>query len=91
LDASWVAENRSQLKGLRVRLDVLLEGAGLRIVGGTDLFRLVEDTRAPELYERLGRAGILVRAFSDHPNWLRFGLPGRDPDFLRLAQALSIK
>jgi cobalamin biosynthetic protein CobC len=26
-------------------------------------------------YERLGRSGILVRRFDDHPRWLRFGLP----------------
>lgn len=90
-DARWIAENRSRLKGLRVRLDMVLEGAGLKIVGGTDLFRLVEDTTAPRLYDQLGRTGILVRAFSDHSMWLRFGLPGRDEDFARLAQALSIR
>jgi cobalamin biosynthetic protein CobC len=88
-DTAWIGENRSRLKGLRVRLDILLQDAGFKIVGGTDLFRLVDDARAFEVWEHLGRAGILVRAFADHPTWLRFGLPGRGEDFDRLAQALS--
>jgi cobalamin biosynthetic protein CobC len=88
-DAAWIEKNRNHLKDLRQKLDAVLEGVGLKIVGGTNLFRLVEDRNAAALHTHLGRVGILVRAFAGQPSWLRFGLPGRDKDFARLAQALS--
>lgn len=45
--------------------------------------------RAPALFERLGRAGIYVRRFQHDPSRLRFGLPGDEAAWLRLAQALA--
>ncbi len=55
----------------------MLVGAGLRIIGGTDLFRLIEDPAAPDLFGHLGHAGIFARHFAEKPDWLRFGLPPR--------------
>jgi cobalamin biosynthetic protein CobC len=61
----------------------------LSVVGGTDLFRLVESENAPQWFNRLGRAGIYVRRFADQPRWLRFGLPGSEEAWTRLAAAFA--
>jgi cobalamin biosynthetic protein CobC len=60
-------------------------------VGGTSLFRLVRAPAAPSLFDRLGRAGILVRRFAAEPTWLRFGLPGDEPQWRRLRAALAAR
>jgi cobalamin biosynthetic protein CobC len=71
------------------RLDAVLSDAGLTIVGGTMLFRLVQSPAATELFHHLGCAGILVRRFTDHPTWLRFGLPANARDWRRLKIAMA--
>lgn len=88
-DTAWRALIRRHLADSTSRLDALLTQAGLRIIGGTHLFRLAEHPDAPALYRALGQAGILVRPFSDHPSWLRFGLPGYPAAWDRLADALK--
>jgi cobalamin biosynthetic protein CobC len=88
-DDAWVRAARVRLTANTGRLDGLLMRAGLRIAGGTSLFRLVEHTSAQELYDLLARAAILVRRFADRPHWLRFGIPGDDQAFQRLGQALT--
>lgn len=88
-DGAWIDGTRVALAGLRERLDGILQSAGFTVVGGTDLFRLVEHQDAAAIYQRLGRAGVLVRDFTDRPDWLRFGLPGGDADFARLELALK--
>ena len=87
-DAAWIATTRQGLTQAARRLDALLTGAGLSLVGGTDLFRLVEHPTAPALFERLGRAGILVREFPERPRWLRFGIP-TEAGFGRLSETMS--
>lgn len=88
-DRGWIAATRDRLTDAAAELDRLLAVAGLRVVGGTELFRLVEDGRAPALYRGLGAAGILVRRFEHRPDWLRFGLPGDDASLRRLEKALG--
>lgn len=88
-DRGWIAETRNRLTNAAARLDRLLDGAGLRVAGGTELFRLVEDPQAPALYHALGAAGILVRRFEHRPDWLRFGLPGDEAAWQRLGDALG--
>jgi cobalamin biosynthetic protein CobC len=83
-DQEWIAATRDRLAKDKERLDSLLISKGLKILGGTDLFRLGENHKAQEFYEKFGRAGILVRPFATHPSWLRFGLPGKDSDWQRL-------
>jgi hypothetical protein len=60
--------------GLEVR-DRLLVEAGLEVVGGASLYRLTRSADAGDVFNRLGRAGILVRRFAEEPTWLRRGLP----------------
>lgn len=88
-DAEWTAAARASLARAADRLDALLAAAGLTVIGGTDLFRLVADADARGLFEQLARNGILVRPFTDQPQWLRFGLPGDDAAFARLEAALG--
>lgn len=46
-----------------------------KVIGHTDLFFLVNTDKADAWYNYLASQGIIVRKFSDHPSWLRFGLP----------------
>jgi cobalamin biosynthetic protein CobC len=88
-DGAWRAATRSRLQGDAKLLDAMLRGAELEPVGGTLLFRLAAPETAEAVYERLGKAGILVRRFERQPNWLRFGIPGDEAAWGRLSQALS--
>jgi cobalamin biosynthetic protein CobC len=88
-DQSWAEAARARLAQAVLRLDQVLTGAGLTLVGGTSLFRLAQTAAAPALFGHLGRAGILVRRFARDPAWLRFGLPAGVPDWQRLAAAMA--
>ena len=76
LDGTWRRAAIARCPAEAGRLDAWLSHAGLRVLGGTTLFRLAETPDAAGWCERLGRAGILVRPFARAPDWLRFGLPG---------------
>jgi cobalamin biosynthetic protein CobC len=88
-DAVWTQATRDSLHRRAGDLDEHLTGAGLDVVGGTTLFRLVRSAAAGELFRHLGRAGILVRRYAEQPEWLRFGLPRGEHDWRRLRAALS--
>ena len=87
-DAAWRERMRALLAGEAAALDACLATAGLRVIGGTRLFRLAAHDDAAVLFDRLGRAGILVRRFAARPTWLRFGLPGTPEAWARLRAAL---
>ncbi len=87
-DARWIVDMRLQLRQAAIRLDRQLMAVGLNIVGGTDLFRLVAHPGAAELYELLGRHGILMRNFAHRADWLRIGL-APDSGLARLGVALT--
>jgi cobalamin biosynthetic protein CobC len=88
-DTAWASSTRTALAKAAARLDQTLAAAGVQVIGGTSLFRLVRSTAAKALFDHLGRAGILVRAFPERPEWLRFGLPGGETDWQRLSAALA--
>ncbi|TCH98408.1 threonine-phosphate decarboxylase [Roseococcus sp. SYP-B2431] len=85
-DEAWAAASRRRLAGAAAALDAVLAVGGCRVLGGTSLFRLAEVP--PGTYERLGRAGILVRRFDHWPDRIRFGLPDAAA-LRRLAEALA--
>lgn len=93
-DTRWIADTRARLKDSAVRLEAILGAAGLVPVGGTDLFRLARVPRvarvpqASSVFAALAQAGILVRRFDDHGDWLRFGLPGAPGQWSRFEKAL---
>ena len=74
-DRDWAESMRPRLSQAAAGLAEVLTACGLEVVGGTSLFQLARHPQAAELYQRLGRAGILVRAFAGRPDLLRFGLP----------------
>ncbi len=88
-DSDWLEKMRARLDQDKARLDALLREAGWRIVGGTCLFRLAAHEDARGAFERLLAAGILARPFADMPDRLRFGIPGDENAWERLAKALG--
>jgi cobalamin biosynthetic protein CobC len=88
-DRAWIEEARNCLIASADRLKAILLNAGLEIVGGTALFQLARAPAACDLFDHLGRAGILVRSFPEHPGWLRFGLPGAEAAWARLQIAMA--
>jgi len=88
-DGPWATAMRERLDGEARRLDVMLAGVGMEVVGGTSLFQLVGVPAADRLFHHLGRAGILVRRFPAQAAWLRVGLPGSEAAWDRLGAALA--
>lgn len=89
-DRDWRETMRARLETESQRLDDLIRNAGLTPCGDTALFRLVRHERAAELFVKLGERGILVRRFERDATLLRFGLPGDEAAWARLATALDI-
>ncbi len=87
-DRSWQNAMRVHLNAQSARLVALLRRRGLTPAGGCSLFQWVPTTSAAGIHEALARTGILTRLF-DVPSGLRFGLPGRDADWIRLEHALT--
>ncbi len=88
-DADWIAETRQVLPLRAERMDRILRRHGLEPLGSCPLFRLVTGCAAGEVFERLGRAHILVRPFEQCPDWLRFGVPAEQAALARLDAALG--
>ncbi len=90
-DSEWLTTQGARLGRESARLDALLCSAGWRIIGGTRLFRLAGHVDAPSAFERLLAAGILARPFAAAADWLRFGIPGDEEAWERLARALGAR
>jgi cobalamin biosynthetic protein CobC len=88
-DAPWKTRVMEHLADAARRLDRVLAGAELEVVGGTSLYRLTRSSDAQELFRHLGHAGILVRRFAEHPTWVRWGLPDGEVAWQRLSAALA--
>jgi cobalamin biosynthetic protein CobC len=88
-DVAWIDNTRRRLAKSADRLDAMLTAADFTRLGGTSLFHLVRVPGANKLFRHLGRAGIVVRIFPDHPDWVRFGLPANKPAWRRLQGALA--
>jgi cobalamin biosynthetic protein CobC len=87
-DSDWLEAMRARLGHDAARLVALLHGAGWRIIGGTSLFRLAAHANARAAFDQLLVAGILTRPFAEAPDRLRFGIPGDENAWERLAAAL---
>ncbi|MFV0245325.1 MAG: threonine-phosphate decarboxylase CobD [Qingshengfaniella sp.] len=86
-DSGWATQTRRRLTTDAARLDRLAAHRGLRLLGGTPLFRLY-DCEAGVVHDRLARAHILTRTFPYNPRWLRLGLPDGQTQWQRLETAL---
>ena len=89
-DELWLERSRKTLTLAGARLDRLLTASGFEIIGATPLFRLASHASARQMADALGRRGIHVRRFAEHPDWIRFGLPGAEAAWLRLEDALVV-
>ena len=78
-----------RIRERRRALGVVLASSGLKVAGGTDLFALVADHRASDIYTHLAMHHILVRKFDYAGDWLRFGLAPDEEADQRLARALA--
>lgn len=81
---AWQNETRGFL---RTQMEAVLEifrHANIPVVGGTDLFTLVDQSTKPALFKELLRAKIYVRSFDYNENWLRIGLPANAAELTRL-------
>lgn len=87
-DHNWILRMRAKLAREAKRIDTMLANADLDLVGGSSLFRLARSPKADDLFRHLGRDGIWVRSFPDHPDWLRFGVPAGRTEWQRLGEAL---
>jgi cobalamin biosynthetic protein CobC len=67
----------------------MLRRAGLKLLGGTDLFGLFEASDGIDLLDRFARAGILIRGFAAAPRRYRFGLPADEAAWRRLEAACA--
>lgn len=88
-DSVWLAITRARLTADGAALDRVLAAAGFVPVGANPLFRLVRHAGAQAAFERLARAGILVRRFRERQDWLRFGIIASDTERARLRAALG--
>jgi cobalamin biosynthetic protein CobC len=77
-DRAWQERTRAHLQVAAGELRALLAANDLPVIGGTDLFILVEADDAHGLHRRLAGRGVWTRAFADQTTWLRVGLPGAD-------------
>lgn len=89
-DTDWQTQTRKRLSVTARELDVALKAAGLNLVGGTDLFRLVETNDAHAVFRYLANAGLYVRRFNWSETHLRIGLPATPAAPTRLLNALSL-
>ena len=87
-DGAWQRETREQLQSARARLVALLENWLGLPVASTCLFASVQVKGAGELYRQFAANAVLVRYFEQHES-LRFGFPGSEPEWERLAQVIA--
>ncbi|PIB94644.1 threonine-phosphate decarboxylase [Caulobacter sp. FWC2] len=87
-DDAWKARTRMWLATQAGAVDAVLAEAGLKFLGGCDLFRWVEAPDARGLFTQLCARGVLTRPFADRPDRLRIGLPSCN-EFNRLKHALQ--
>jgi len=87
-DLAWQDFARHQLNTASQRLSALLTRHGLAGGSGTALFQWRPRADAAAIHTQLAEQGILTRLF-DTPTGLRFGLPGAEAEWTRLAAALE--
>lgn len=88
-DPALLSDYRARIEERRRGLSSVLEKSGLKEIGGTALFSLVEHPEAYALYAGLCQRHILVRKFDYASRWLRIGLPLDDVALARFEEALK--
>ena len=87
-DTAWQAAVNSRLQQDMLRLTALLKKNNLHPHGVTTLYQWIKTAQAADIHEQLAQMGILTRLFTE-PLSVRFGLPGTEADWQKLADALN--
>jgi len=87
-DTAWQLAQRNRLVASGRRLLALLRKHNLVPDGGTTLFQWLKTSKAAMIHRQLAQQGILTRLYTA-PQSLRFGLPGTDAEWQRLAEGLA--
>ena len=88
-NVQWQNETRDFLKRQMEAVLAVFKQVQLPVIGGTDLFTLVDQSAKPTLFKELLRAQIYVRSFDYNENWLRIGLPANDDELARLKTVVT--
>jgi cobalamin biosynthetic protein CobC len=91
-DLNWHQHTRERLQKEATRLDTLLAENDFIADGGTNLFQWLRHGEALTIHEALAEKGIFTRYFEPAITGIasiRFGLPGNEQQWQRLASALS--
>jgi cobalamin biosynthesis protein CobC len=88
-DASWQEQQRARIAEAGRNLETALAAAGVRTIGATPYFRLIEAGDAHAVFDHLACTQILTRPFDLYPDRLRVGLPSNAQAAERLAAALQ--
>lgn len=89
-DDEWRIKAHDLLSKKTRQIDNVLKDNGLKVLGGTFLFRYVETRNAHILWNILMEQGIYTRRFSWTERHLRIGLPADENSLKRLEAALSL-
>ena len=88
-DRVWADDQREWCAAQMTSLKKGLMARGITIIGGTDLYVLIEIEEAKTLQDNLARAGFWTRIFEHYPNWMRLGLAKDDATTTRFLTALD--
>ncbi len=88
MDTDWQNKTCVHLAKTSKRLNTLLCDGGLMPTGGTHFFQWLVNEDAKGIYQKLAEQGILIRLFTQ-PRSLRFGMPGTEQEWTRLASAIQ--
>jgi len=88
-DRAWARETMERLSCDAARMDVLATGFGWTLVGGTPLFRLYDTPDAAAAQGHLADHRIWSRIFPWSQRLIRLGLPGKEAEWARVAQAFT--
>ncbi|MEO9337981.1 threonine-phosphate decarboxylase CobD [Mesorhizobium sp. SB112] len=88
-DEVWQSEIRVRLALEAGRFASLFSRFGVEVSGGTSLFSFFRIEKAQNLFEFLGKNGVILRNFADRPNDFRAGLPASEAEWQRLESILQ--
>ncbi|MCY4273936.1 MAG: threonine-phosphate decarboxylase CobD [Gammaproteobacteria bacterium] len=90
-DREWRTKTLKRINYESAKLDQLANQSGLKLVGGTLLFRTYKTDRMNEIKKQLIQQRIWARFFQDYPDWIRLGLPAKPEHWHRVRRALVEK
>jgi len=88
-DETWAEQTRAVLKRQSAQHQELLLSKGLKVVGGSVLFHLIEVNDARKLHVQLAKRAIWTRVFDYDVRWLRLGLCKSQNELSRFALELD--